>query len=604
MKQTRKPYRPVQVLGGITFMLLIMTPHCRRQPAVSLHVISFHIVRQQTNNNNLRYKRRLGEYEYPTPVFPLPAPLKLLRTAENVNASSSPSSSTSNVKNMKKLDHESKDTTKGVNEMMTMSVVGTILTLGIIFILAGNGNDSSDEARVLLAASEDSDVAYDVVSASASSVKSSFQFFQGRFLESLEITGSNIIDAAVPLTASDLVSVTIGESIAGVIGASLSFILSNLFVGLVTNQQIQNTKTIDGDEQPNGNKFNNLFLTSTDNSQISSTTGFVRMSDAMADSDYIITNVAVKEILSSSMASVSPIVQTLIATSIAIIPYSIVKFNARKQQQKDELRQQLLLQQLMQEEERIRQQQRESVQLGNVWKQLQIALSIFRSNTRTISLDSRPNVTSTLFPSVSTSFLTSSTFQLDWVEIFADIVKWLQYDVLYADFGNGQLLGSIRIFRSFVAESMLSQEQYVSILVGTECAIFGIVTAVTSQMYTDVLYKYFRLGTDVKQEEINNRKALDWYAIYISKVIYCAILFGTYGALKDPTESIVMAVGSGGVDNCYGSINYQYCIDTFVANNPIGPTPEAQLRSLITAGISFWNNHNQWLSYLPFYVSS
>ena len=213
---------------------------------------------------------------------------------------------------MKKLDHESKDTTKGVNEMMTMSVVGTILTLGIIFILAGNGNDSSDEARVLLAASEDSDVAYDVVSASASSVKSSFQFFQGRFLESLEITGSNIIDAAVPLTASDLVSVTIGESIAGVIGASLSFILSNLFVGLVTNQQIQNTKTIDGDEQPNGNKFNNLFLTSTDNSQISSTTGFVRMSDAMADSDYIITNVAVKEILSSSMASVSPIVQTLI----------------------------------------------------------------------------------------------------------------------------------------------------------------------------------------------------------------------------------------------------------------------------------------------------
>jgi hypothetical protein len=247
MKQTRKSYLPVPVLGGITVMLLIMTPHCRRQPTVSLHVISFHIVRQQTNNNNqLRYKRRLGEYEYPAPAFPLPAPLKLLRTAKNINASSSPSSSTSNVKNMKKLpvDHESKDTTKGVNDMMTMSVVGTILTLGIIFILAGNGNDSSDEARVLLAASEDSDAAYDVVSASASSVKSSFQFFQGRILESLEITGSNIIDAAVPLTASDLVSVAIGESIAGVIGASLSFILSNLFVGLVTNQQMQNTNII------------------------------------------------------------------------------------------------------------------------------------------------------------------------------------------------------------------------------------------------------------------------------------------------------------------------------------------------------------------------
>ena len=340
--------------------------------------------------------------------------------------------------------------------------------------------------------------------------------------------------------------------------------------------------------------------------QMPTRNGVVKMSDAMADTDYIITNVAVKEILSSSLTFVSPIVRTLIATSIAIIPYSIVKYNAQKQQQKDFIRQHLLEQQLIREEQAIRRRQRERMQLGNVWKQMQNNLSFLLPSNNADSMDlssslsSRKSFTLPLADSSVTKQLSSTTLvQLDWVEIFADVVKWLQFDVLYTDFGNGQLLGSATIFRSFVAESMLSQEQYISLLIGSECAIFGIITALTSQIYSDVLYKYFKLGAVAKQESIQSRSALDWFTIYFSKIIYCAVLFGTYGALKDPTESIVMAVGSGGLDNCYGSMNYQYCVDTFVTNNPVGPTPEAQFRALVTAAISFWNNHNQWFTYQP-----
>jgi hypothetical protein len=462
-----------------------------------------------------------------------------------------------------------------MDDMMIMSAAGTILTIGILFVLAGNGNEASDESmtRTVIAAAGDE-----------STMKSSLALFQEKMVESLEIAGTNIVDAAVPLTASDIVSVAIGESIAGVIGASLSYVVSNLFIGLVANQRVKSIQ-----QQSRNNSFNNLFPTTTTDKL--SLSGVVKMSDAMADTDYIITNVAVKEILSSSLAFVSPIARTLIAASVAIIPYSIVKYNAQKQQQRDYLREKLQEQQLLQEEAARLRQQRENVQLGNAWRQIKNNL-FPRNRSEQMERNSFP---------VSEKILNSSTMiQLDWVEIFADVVKWLQFDVLYTDFGSGQLLGSVSMFRRFVAESMLSQEQYISLLMGTECALFGIITALTSQIYSDLLYKYFKLGTITKQESVNNREVLDWFTIYFSKIIYCAVLFGTYGALKDPTESIVIAVGSGGVDNCYGSLNYQYCIDTFVANNPVGPTPEAEFRSLITAAISFWNNHNQWLPYQPF----
>ena len=250
------------------------------------------------------------------------------------------------------------------DDMMAMSVAGIFLTLGILFILAGNGSEVSDEnitRNVMVAASDDS------------TMKSSFTLFQERMIESLEIAGTNIVDAAVPLTASDIVSVAIGESIAGVIGASLSFAVSNLFVGIVTNQKLNTSEERSG----NSNNYNNLFPTA----YMSNGNGIVKMSDAMADTDYIITNVAAKEILASSLTFVSPMVRTLIATGIAIIPYSIVKFNAQKQQQKDFLRQQALAQQLMQEEEAMRQQRRESIQIGNAWKQIQNSASFLWPNT-------------------------------------------------------------------------------------------------------------------------------------------------------------------------------------------------------------------------------
>ena len=603
-------------LGIFVILIIIHIKDYLFIPTLSCETIfvngaSFHVVKKQHNNNQYtvymdsRIHRQQQQSRRSRSTARVHA-LSLFAMKATVISSTSKIKSTkvANAAKNKQTRIRSKNTgsdgaivRQPTDDMMAMSVAGIFLTLGILFILAGNGSEVSDEnitRNVMVAASDDS------------TMKSSFTLFQERMIESLEIAGTNIVDAAVPLTASDIVSVAIGESIAGVIGASLSFAVSNLFVGIVTNQKLNTSEERSG----NNNNYNNLFPTA----YMSNGNGIVKMSDAMADTDYIITNVAAKEILASSLTFVSPMVRTLIATGIAIIPYSIVKFNAQKQQQKDFLRQQALAQQLMQEEEATRQQRRESIQIGNAWKQIQNSASFLWPNTgsdadnmeRYMLVSSSSKVNLPLIRdtrtgmSVVSSYSSSTAVQLDWVEIFADVVKWLQFDVLCTDFGNGQLLGSATVFRRFVAESMLSQEQYVSLLIGCECAIFGIITALTSQLYSDVLYKYFKLGAVTKQESVNNRKAIDWYTIYLSKIIYCAILFGTYGALKEPTESIVMAVGSGGIDNCYGSSNFQYCIDTFVVNNPVGPTPEAQFRSLVTAAISFWNNHNQWFVSQPF----
>jgi hypothetical protein len=362
------------------------------------------------------------------------------------------------------------------NEMNVMSATGTLFSLGLLYTLA----------------------------------TSSETFSTAPSAETLELVGYNIVDAALPLTASDFVSVAVGESLAGTMGAAVSYLLCSV----VLKRQSNN---------------------------------FVKVSDAVADGDFLLTNAAAKELLSAT--GLSPLLTTLVATAVAIIPYGIVKVNARqREQQRAEA---ALLQELLDEEQTRRRQS--SIQLGSLSK-----VVVQFSNTPSAgSVD-----TAVLAP------VLPNARSFDWVEACTDILKWLQFDVLKADFGG-------HFF-------WLDQP-------GLECALFGMITALTSQIYADILYAYFGLGGALKKETILARTTEDWTTIYISKMIYCAVLFGAYAALQDPAARIVAALGSGGVDNCVGSSQYASCIDTFVRDN--SPTPDAEFRSLVTAAVSFWNNH-------------
>ena len=358
------------------------------------------------------------------------------------------------------------------SEMTIMSATGTLFSLGLLYTLATSSETFAPSA------------------------------------ESLEVAGLNIVDAALPLTASDFVSVAVGESLAGTMGAAVSYLLCTAL--------LQRKNPV------------------------------VSVSDAVADGDFLLTNAAAKELLSS--VGLSPVLTTLVATVVAIIPYGIVKSNARQREQQQA--EDALLQELLDVEQSKRRQT--NIQFGTL-------------SNMVLSPPSGGSVDTTALAPVL-----PDARRFDWVEACTDLLKWLQFDVLKADFGG----------------HLFAQP-------GLECALFGVITALTSQIYADILYAYFGLGGLSKKETILARTVDDWTATYLSKMIYCAVLFGAYAALQGPAGQMVAALGSGGVDNCVGSNNYASCIDTFVRNN--SPTPDAEFRSLITAAVSFWNNHGPQL---------
>lgn len=373
-------------------------------------------------------------------------------------------------------------------EMAVLSATGTLFTLGILYTLAMSTDDPS-----LLEGGQAS-------------------------FESLEIAGYNIVDAALPMTASDIVSVAIGEVMAGAIGAAASLGISR--------SMMQWRKSL----QPNGT-LNNP----------------VKVSDAFADGEFLLTNAAAKPLLEA--IGLPPFLASITATVLAIVPYGFIKAGARRREQR-RLEDELLEQLLAEEQER---------KLKN-----RITFGKFAE------IDLKKSVTVDV---KKLSPVQEPKLKLDWVESFSDIIKWLQFDALQSDFGGH-----------------LTWQGY-AVFPGIESGIFGGITALTSQVYADVLYVYFGFGGDSMQEVVRSRTLPDWATLYLTKIVYCAVLFGVYEVVQYPVQEAVVAFASGGVDACVGSNDYGACIDTFVSGNPTGASPEAELRSLLTAALSLWNNY-------------
>jgi hypothetical protein len=369
-------------------------------------------------------------------------------------------------------------------EMVGISTAGTVLTVGVLYTLAMSGEDVGNPAS----------------------------------LESLEVAGLNIVDAGIGTGPSAMVAVAIGEAVAGVIGAGASFGISR--------SMMQWRKSL---------------------STSGSVSYGVKVSDAVADGDFLLTNAAATPLFEA--IGLSPLLASLTATSLAIVPYGIVKAGAQRRErmrQEDKLMEQLLAE----EQERER---RDRIRFGKL-----------------TDLNMKWN---TAVDPNSLTPVQEERFKLDWVEAFSDIIRWLQFDILKSDFGGHLTWQGHALFP------------------GAECAIFGCVTALTSQGYADALHGYFRFGGESKQAMVLSRTLPDWAALYLSKLVYYAVLFGVYDAMQGPAAAVVAALGSGGVDACVGSNDYASCIETFVTNNPPGASAEAELRSLITAGVSLWNNY-------------
>jgi hypothetical protein len=348
-------------------------------------------------------------------------------------------------------------------EMVAMTSTGAALLLGIIALLASSMETPSVEQAPI---------------------------------QALEEVVANVVDAAVPLTATDVVSVSMGEGLAGLLSAGFTYSLSQLRT--LAMQQMSTT-----------NRKRATTLT-TPPSQVAPT-----FSDAVADGDFLLTRAAATPFLAA--AGVSPVLAATLSVAFAIVPSESIRLKARARQRRleeDRLLQKLLQQQLEEEKQNasVLQRVKNVIQIRDPSQQQQI-----------VDPDS-------LKPIVSEK----SAKGLNFVEIFCDITRWLEYSVLMNDY-KGMF--------PFLDPAM-------------ESAVFGALASLSALLYADVFNAYFGLGGSEVRRALEQRTVAEWSSAYLTRMFYGAVLFGVYEGAQGPVTELVESFLSGGVDGCVGS---DYC---------------------------------------------
>lgn len=266
--------------------------------------------------------------------------------------------------------------------------------------------------------------------------------------------------------------------------------------------------------------------------------------NAIGNGDFLVAQATAMPLLESF--GVPAFVATILSVIFAAIPAELVKVTFTKKAMK-RAQEEKLLQQLLAEEE-------------------------IRMNDFTFNLFGKSNK-ETDHSDESEQHLLSQQNTNDSlvVEIVSDIIKWLGYAVLCSDLGGRIVIDGMRPFP------------------GLESAAFGATAALSAQVYSDILYAYFGFGGSEKQEQVRSRTLLQWLSSYTSEAVSGATLFGVYNIMQIPTKAAISAFLSGGVEGCVGSQDFSACLQSYAAANPPGASPEAELRSLITALVSVWN---------------
>lgn len=348
--------------------------------------------------------------------------------------------------------------------------------------------------------------------------------------ENLEAVGFNIVDAALPMSATEVVTVTFSEAVAAMLAASVSLSFS-LLVRFLASSSRQGKNDNDSTSRRNVDDIQK----------------------AVGNGDFLLAQASALPLLSSM--GVPSMVATTVGVLLAAIPAEIVKVASRKSQERKAEEDALFDYLLQQEEQR---------------KKQQLTFSFF-------SVSQQPPATPTAEMveewQKSMEDKTRTQDESLLVDIAADIIKWLGYSVLYADFSGQVTYNGLPLFP------------------GVESAIFGIIASLSAQIYADILYSYFGFGGEEKQQEVRARTPLSWAAIYLSETMYAGLFFGIYEFAQIPVKASVSAFLSGGADACYGSQDFDVCLQAFESQNPPGASPEAQLRSLATTVVSLWNRY-------------
>jgi hypothetical protein len=300
------------------------------------------------------------------------------------------------------MENNSSSSKQQKSEMMAMSAVSIVFAIGVIYALASN------TPEMIIDPKESENVVRDL-------------FREGN-AEKLEIATRNIVGTVIPQSAEDVISVSIGEGIAGVIGAFAQWLLG----------MILNFKTNEDDMMKNSG------IESTRRYADSGLMGRRSMdnlvSEAVADGDYFLTRAAAQPLLEA--LGIPIFFASLASVLIASGSYEAVKISS--QRRRNEVKDQVLLEMLLEEEENKRRDMNVVDKVSNnIFDFLQ------RLNVRP-SMDDDTDEVADIIPNRKEQL--ANVPALDYVELFADITKWLEYDVLISNYRgilalpNGQLL--------------------------------------------------------------------------------------------------------------------------------------------------------------------
>ena len=292
------------------------------------------------------------------------------------------------------IEAENALTKRKKNEMMVMSAASFTLAVGVIYALASSAPDMVTPQEINESINESGNVVKDLLKEGGT--------------EKLEFATRNIVGQVLPNSAEDIIAISIGEGIAGVIGAFATWLL-----GLGLNFK----------DDGMGETMEELY------------------SEAVADGDYFLTRAAAQPILEG--IGVPLFFASLLSVLIATVPYEVVKVQSQKQ--KNDMEEQILLDILLEEEANRKQDLSVIDTVSNNVFEFLNRLNVRETNFDEVfdEIEEEPDINE-----LQRDRLKTAQESLDYVELFADLTKWLEYDVLISNYRgllalpNGQLLSS------------------------------------------------------------------------------------------------------------------------------------------------------------------
>jgi len=180
---------------------------------------------------------------------------------------------------------------------------------------------------------------------------------------------------------------------------------------------------------------------------------------------------------------------------------------------------------------------------------------------------------------------------IDGVDLVTDLIKWLEYDALKRDFGAPVGLSNRADafhvldvdpldpdnLASFAAEGVpytpppgpfdfsFGPWHDVHVGLGPTAALFGILAALSSQIYRDSTL-FAGYGQAQAREEVKTRTPRRWLITYGQSMASAALLFGGYESLKKPLSILALNLITGGEESCIGSTDFDACIEAYTGD--------------------------------------